>query len=115
MESSADAVTTFFKQKAELVPAVVAEVNSPLEAFRYRVDLCQKKDACQLLISGREKPLSKTAEDLCNLKQEKIIAAPGLLPQDRTKLESLCKERGIRLVTDDLHNHLDDVLIQKIR
>jgi len=106
MESSAEAISNLFKQKAELVSAVVTEVSSPGEAFLYSLDLCEKKDACQLLVSGCEEPLSKTAEDLCDLKQEKIIAAPGLTLHDRTELESLCKDRGIRLVTDDLHSHL---------
>ena len=77
MESSADAVSRFFKQKAELDSAVVAEVSSPLEAFLYSVDLCQKKDDCQLLVSGCQELLSKTAEDLCNLKQEKKLPPPA--------------------------------------
>lgn len=106
MESYSDPVSALFKQKAELVSAVVTEVKSPFEAFAYSVDLCEKKEACQLLVSGCEEPLSNTAQDLCDLKQEKIIAAPGLNSQSKSELESLCRDRGIRLVTQGLHSHL---------
>lgn len=109
MESSADPVATLFKEKAELVSAVVTEVQSTLDAFTYSVDLCEKKDACQLLVSGCEEPLSKSAEDFCDLKQEKVIAAPGLNAKDQAELESLCENRGISLVTQDLHSHLSGI------
>jgi L-lactate dehydrogenase complex protein LldG len=106
MVSSSDPTSSLFKQKAELVSAVVTEVKSPLDAFIYSVDICEKKEACQLLASGCEEPLSTSAEDLCHLKQEKIIAAPGLNAQDLAQLESLCKERDIRLISQNLHNDL---------
>lgn len=95
-----------FRKKAELVSALVTEVQTPREAFGYCVDLCVKKQACQLLIAGCEQPLSSSAEDLCEQKQQKIIAAPGLEESQTTELKDLCENRGIKLICDGLRNHL---------
>jgi L-lactate dehydrogenase complex protein LldG len=95
-----------FKQKAEMVSAIVTDVETTREAFEYCVDLCARKKACQLLISGCDDFLSPEAEALCDLKQEKIIAAPALPPEQIEVLEELCAARGIRLVTDELRQHL---------
>jgi len=95
-----------FRQKADLVSAFVTEIQSPQEALKYCVDLCAKKQACQLLIAGCEQPLSPQAEDLCNVKQQKIIAAPGLEESRRAELKELCGSNGIELIHDGLRNHL---------
>lgn len=98
-----------FKQKAELVSAVVREMKSTQAAFDYSLDLCVRKEACQLLVSGCEEPLSNAAEDLCELKQEKVLAAPLLPPEHVETLKGMCADRGIRLVTEDLRRHLAGV------
>lgn len=95
-----------FKEKAELVSAIVSEVRTPKEAFEYAVDICENKEACQLLISGCEEPLSSKAGDLCDEKQQKIIAAPGLGQSQITELMGLCESKGIGLITGDLRQHL---------
>ncbi len=95
-----------FKEKAELVSAIVSEVRTPKEAFEYAVDICENKEACQLLISGCEEPLSSKAGDLCDEKQQKIIAAPGLGQSQITELMGLSESKGIGLITGDLRQHL---------
>jgi L-lactate dehydrogenase complex protein LldG len=95
-----------FRQKAELVSAFVTDVKSCGDALAYAVDMCDRKEACQLLVSGCEEALSPKAEALCERKQQKIIAAPGLPAAQTKALESLCRDRGIRLLTDDLRSHL---------
>jgi L-lactate dehydrogenase complex protein LldG len=100
---------TRFKQKAELVSAIVSNVETTREALEYCVDLCKRKQACQLLISGCDDFLSPEAEALCDLKQEKIIAAPALTPEQAGVLEELCAARGLRLVTDGLRQHLSGI------
>ncbi|MFZ7127255.1 MAG: lactate utilization protein [Desulfobacterales bacterium] len=94
-----------FKTKAEAVSATVHQVGSVREALAYAVDLCERKDACQLLASGCEAPLSHAATDLCEAKQKKWIAAPGLPAEEGGFLESACGERGIGVVKDSLRNH----------
>ena len=106
--SAAD-LHTRFKQKAEMVSAIVTDVETTREALEYCVDLCARKQACQLLISGCDDFLSPEAEALCDLKQEKIIAAPALTPEQAGVLEELCAARGIRLVTDGLRQHLSGI------
>ncbi|MFZ0613323.1 MAG: lactate utilization protein [Desulfobacterales bacterium] len=95
-----------FKQKAEMVSAIVTDVETTREALEYCVDLCTRKQACQLLMSGCDDFLSPDAEALCDLKQEKIIAAPALAPQQAELLAGMCATRGLRLVTGGLHDHL---------
>lgn len=101
-----DEMLDLFRTKAELVSAVVSEVENPLQALEYTVDLCERKDACQLLVSGCDAPLSPEAEDLCDLKQQKIIAAPGLPDKLIDDLQQMCEDRGFALVTEGLRQHL---------
>lgn len=101
-----DEMISLFRTKAELVSAIVSEVDSPLQALRYTVELCSRKEACQLLVSGCDSPLSPEAEQLCDAKQQKIIAAPGLQDSLAAELRQLCEQAGIRLVTEGLREHL---------
>lgn len=98
-----------FVEKAESVSARVAQMPDRAAALAYAVDLCEQKEACQLLFSGCEAPLSPKAEDLCELKQQKLMAAPGLSEPDWNQLQSLCTDRGIALVDDSLRNHLTGI------
>lgn len=95
-----------FKEKAELVSAVVTEVKSIDEALQYTVDLCDKKEACKLLISGCEENLSDKAETLCKFKSGKIIAAPALDKKSFTKFTKLCDEKGFNLISEGMRDHL---------
>jgi len=95
-----------FRSAAESVSAVVSSVISLEDAMTYAVDLCQRKDACQLLVSGCEEALSPPADALCELKQQKVIAAPGLGPDSYLSMETLCRSQNIRLIDRGLRNHL---------
>lgn len=96
-----------FKKKAEIVSAIVSEVDSLTQAIAYTVDLCAQKEACQLLMSGCEESLSDKGKDLCELKQwGKIIAAPGLNEADMAELVKQAASREISVIKDGLRNHL---------
>ena len=95
-----------FQEKAEAVSAIVTRVASPQEALDYVVNLCNRKEACQLLVAGCEAPLSTPAESLCTDKQAKIIAAPGLPPDQMATLSDRCDAQGIRLIANHLRDHL---------
>ncbi|MFV0422469.1 lactate utilization protein [Oleidesulfovibrio sp.] len=99
-------LSRLMREKAELVAATVAEVKSIEEAYAYAVELCDKKEACQLVISGCEQNLSAQAAELCETKQDKIMAAPALADDEFTKLAALAEERGIRMIKDGMRNHL---------
>ncbi len=95
-----------FRAAAEKVSAIVAEVETMDEALAYAVALCERKEACQLLISGCEAPLSEPAGNLCDRKQQKIIAAPLLAEEQTQSLAALCRDRGIVFIREGLRNHL---------
>lgn len=95
-----------FIRKAESVSAVVKRVSSVGALLDYVVDLCAGKEACQLLMAGCEAPLSTPAEDLCDTKQTKIIAAPGLPREELALLTARCAGAGIRVTTEGLRGHL---------
>ena len=101
-----DPTLDLFVTKAEAVSATVARVASPQDAFAYAVDLCDRKEACQLLVSGCEADLSPEAEALCDTKQTKVMAAPELPPEEHAALSALCADKGIELTARDLRNHL---------
>jgi len=98
-----------FTEKAKLLAAVVTPVKSMEEAFAYTLDVCEKKEACQLLLSGCEAELSKPAGDLCDTKPAKIIAAPGLPEADAKALGALCLERGVHFITEGMRKNLGGV------
>ena len=96
-----------FRKKAELVSAIVSEVDSMAQAIAYTVDLCTQKEACQLLMSGCEESLSDKGRDLCELKQfGKIIAAPALNDADLAELVKQASGRGISVIKDGMRSHL---------
>lgn len=95
-----------FTQKATAVSAVVVEVKKPVEALNYVVDLCEKKEACQLLASGCEAPLSDKAEELCDDKQQKVIAAPALDSKTFKQLKTRCDKKGFKLIDSGMREHL---------
>ena len=98
-----------FTEKAELVSAVVSEVSSMEEAYRYTLDLCDKKDACKVLVSGCEEKLSDKTEDLCKTKTGKTISAPVLSKKQFKTFDALCDKNGFVLIKDSVRNHLGGI------
>jgi L-lactate dehydrogenase complex protein LldG len=106
MESTQDLIQTF-STAAQKVSAVVCQVSTMRQAFAYTVDLCEHKEACQLLIAGCQESLSAPAGDLCERKQQKkVMAAPQLSEEQFQHLEAQCQQRGIDLVCNGLRDHL---------
>ncbi len=96
-----------FRKKAEIVSAIVSEVDSMAQAIAYTVDLCAQKEACQLLMSGCEESLSDKGKDLCELKEwGKIIAAPALQDADMAELLKQAGSRQISVIKDGMRGHL---------
>ena len=95
--------------KAGLVSATVRSVASMDEAMAYVADVCVGKQACQILASGCDAPLSGTAEALCETKQEKIICAPEMPDDAMAALSALCVERGVKLITSGMRSYLGGI------
>jgi L-lactate dehydrogenase complex protein LldG len=69
------------KEKAEAVQAVVTEIKHLDEAFQYTVNLTKKQGG-------------------------KSIAAPGLDENDRAKMEAVCHQNELVLLTKSLRDHI---------
>jgi len=105
MTAKTNALETFVK-KATAVSAKVSEVASLKEAFEYAVDVCDKKQACQLLAAGCELPLSGQGQALCDEKQTKVIAAPALSKKDFAIFAKLCEGKGFELIDAGMRSRL---------
>ncbi|SKA95010.1 L-lactate dehydrogenase complex protein LldG [Paucidesulfovibrio gracilis DSM 16080] len=95
-----------FKEKAKLVSAQVTEVASMDEAYRFVVELCDKKEACQLMMSGCGEAVSDPAQDMCDTKQRKVVAAPNLEQADFDKLAELCAAQDFDCIQSGMRKHL---------
>jgi L-lactate dehydrogenase complex protein LldG len=104
--SSKETLCQKFKEKAELVSAFVTEIGNEDAALKYVIELCDKKEACQLLASGCEADLSDDAGALCDAKQTKVIAAPGLNKEIYKKLAAKAKKSGFDCIDSGMRDHL---------
>ncbi len=95
-----------FIEQAQKVSAITAEVSTLREALTYAVDLCAQKEACQLLASGCDLPLSAPGTELCETKPGKILAAPNIDARSYKHLEQLCHKRSIECIRENLRRHL---------
>ncbi len=101
---------SIFQDKAQGVSATVARSTTLDSALDYAVEVCAGKEACQLLVSGCEQPLSEKAADLCQLKDwSRLMAAPGLDQETLDKLTPLCRDRDIKLINKGLREHLGGI------
>ncbi|MCP4692943.1 MAG: lactate utilization protein [Desulfobacterales bacterium] len=91
-------IVDLFKTKAELVSAFVSDVDAPEEALAYAVDLCARKEPRETLIPGA----GGSGEDA----HDRIMAAPLLTDDLYEKLGGLCKEKGIRLISEGAREYL---------
>lgn len=73
-----------FKEKAEAVQTVVADVATVRQAFLYAVELTKSQGGS-------------------------TIAAPALGPEERSHLAEVCREAGITLLTEDLRSHIGQI------
>lgn len=101
--------TRLFTRKAEQVSAIVTQVATLSDALDYARRACEQKEACPLLVSGCEAELSPSGRTLCDQKQAKLIAAPGLNEAVRGDFAKACAGAGIEVVYDGLRNHLAGV------
>ena len=98
-----------FIEKARAVSAVVSEVKTLQEAFRYAAELCRRKEPCRMLIPGSESPGAAPGQDSGEAKARKVIAAPGLSAEQLKEFEALCRKEGFVLIADGLRDHLGGI------
>ncbi|WP_419784925.1 LutC/YkgG family protein [Pseudodesulfovibrio sp.] len=104
--SSKETLQQQFMEKATLVAATVVPISNEDEALSYVIDLCGKKEACQLMVSGCDLSVSDKGNDLCNEKQKKVIAAPGLSPELYEQLAKKAEKAGFDCIDKGMRDHL---------
>lgn len=107
--SDTNRLADLLAEKAGLVSAVVSRVKSLDEAYAYTLDVCEKKEACQILPSGCEADLSTGAGALCETKLGKILAAPGLDSAQAETLGRLCADKGVTFIQKGMRGHLGGI------
>jgi L-lactate dehydrogenase complex protein LldG len=99
-----------FMEKAAAASAKVVRAGGWNEALDYAVQACVEKEACQILATGCEQPLSEKASDLCQLKEaDKIIAAPNLEAGLLEELTERCRAQNVSLIDRGLREHLGGI------
>jgi L-lactate dehydrogenase complex protein LldG len=104
-----DDLSARFTAMARAVAAIVESVASLDAAFAYCVDLCGRRGACRVSVSGCDSSLSPPVAGLCDRKQGKIVAAPGLAPDQFSALEVRCTEQGMTCLRSGMRQHLSGV------
>lgn len=96
-----------FTAKAEAVSAIVRRISKIQEALEYTVKICDEKEACQMLLSGCELPVSAAASEMCGLGAgEKAIAAPGLDDEALGQLKALAEKKEFKVISSDLREYV---------
>ncbi len=106
MSKKAETAVELFKRKAEPVSIRVTEVKDLKEAMAYALDICEKKDACRLLLTGCEQSLSDSGQAHCERPQAKVVAAPALGKKEYAALAKLGEEKGFTVIREGMRNHL---------
>ena len=106
MSKKAETAVELFKRKAEPVSIRVTEVKDLKEAMAYALDICEKKDACQLLLTGCEQNLSDSGQAHCERPQAKVVAAPALGKKDYAALAKLGEDKGFTVIREGMRGHL---------
>jgi L-lactate dehydrogenase complex protein LldG len=104
-----DQLAVRFAEKARAVSATVEPVADFNQAIAYCLDLCGRQGACRIKVSGCDEALSPPADNLCDLKNEKIVAAPGLPAEHYTSLEARCREHGMTCIRSGMRERLSGV------
>ena len=95
-----------FKQKAAPASIQVKEVKDMSEAIGYALDVCEKKNFCELLLSGCEQKLSASGAKHCERATIKTIAAPAISDEEFALLEKQGKEKGFTVIRKGMRDHL---------
>ncbi len=94
-------IIDIFKQRAESVSALLYSATSMRQAYEYVVDICSKSPLCEILVED----CRKSEEE----KTKKILAAPSFSKEDYLYIKSLCDEKNILCIENDLYSYLGGV------
>jgi L-lactate dehydrogenase complex protein LldG len=90
-----------FKQKAAPVSIKVIELKGLAEAMAYAVDVCEKKDFCELIYCGTDKAAAGISKA-----DKKTICAPNLQDKEYSALAELSAGKGFNMLRAGMREHL---------
>ena len=94
-------ILALFKKQAEAVAIKVVELRDFQATLDYALELCEKKDFCELIHVGegvQPGTISKA--------EKKTIAAPGLSKQRFAAFEKTGREKGFTVIREGLRAHV---------
>lgn len=106
MAKTDSAAVELYKQKAGPASITVVEVKDMAAAMSYALDVCEKKEFCELLLSGCGEKLSEAGDKHCKRVEIKTIAAPGLTDKDFATLEKQGKAKDFTVLRQGMREHL---------
>ncbi|MDR0339576.1 MAG: lactate utilization protein [Desulfovibrio sp.] len=106
MSAQESPAITLFKQKAAVVSAKVTEVKGVREAMAYALDVCEKKEFCEQLLSGGGDKPSDSGAAQGERAAVKMIAAPGLDAAVFKTLEAEGSKKGFTVIREGMRRYL---------
>jgi L-lactate dehydrogenase complex protein LldG len=104
-----EAAVELFRQKAVPVSIQVTDVKDIQGAMEYAIDVCDKKDFCELLLSDPEKKSSSTDSAHPVRATVKTLAAPNLDDALFAELQSLGDKKNFTVLRSGMRDHLAGV------
>lgn len=98
-----EAAVELFRKKAAPVSIQIADVKDMQGALAYAIDVCKKKEFCELLLPGAGQQPSGDGPARA---ATKTLAAPNLDEATYASLEALAKEAGFQMLRSGMRDHL---------
>lgn len=109
MATTESSAVEVFKKHSAVISSKVVEVKDMAEAVAYALDVCEKKEFCEVLFSGCGEPLSASGAAHCERVAVKTIAAPGLDDARFAELEKQGKAKGFTVIRKGMRDHLSGI------
>ena len=103
MAKAASPAVEVFKKHSAVISSKIVEVKDMAEAMAYALDVCEKKDFCEVLPTGD----GESAPD--GRATVKTIAAPGLDEAHFAELEKHGKAKGFTVIRKGMRDYLSGI------
>jgi L-lactate dehydrogenase complex protein LldG len=104
MTEAEERILELFKKKAAAVSAKVVEVKDLQEAMSYALDVCARKDFCELVYVGEGEKGGRYGRAT-----QKMFAAPGLSERQFGDLEKAGREKGFTVIREGMRGYVSGI------
>lgn len=106
MSKATPELVELFCAKAAVVGATVHEAATLSDALQYVVDVCAKKNPCQLLAEEPGVEKGPLGEHGMPTRVQRIVAAPGVDEKTFEALSKLCQAQGFMCIKQGMRRYL---------